>query len=77
MTPIVDGIRDKYGQRLDVVYANVDQQQGKDLAKQYGVIGYPTILLIDSEGERAGLLSGVVPRPTLEQMVDDLFLEER
>lgn len=73
MTPVVDEIGQQYGRQLHVVYAEVDQQQGKDLASQYGIIGYPTILLLDSEGERAGLLRGVVPRPTLEKMVDDLL----
>jgi hypothetical protein len=55
MTPIVDEIGQKYGRQLDVVYAEVDQRQGQDLAKRHGIIGYPTILLLDSEGERAGL----------------------
>jgi thioredoxin 1 len=77
MTPIVDEIARQYGQQLDVVYAQVDRQDGKQLANQYGVIGYPTILLLDSEGERVGLLSGVVPRPALEKMVDELLQEGR
>lgn len=76
MTPVVNEIEKKYGKQLNVIYAEVEQQQGKELAKQYGIIGYPTMLLLDSEGERVGLLRGVVPLLSLEQMVDDLLAEE-
>lgn len=77
MTPIVDEIEKEYGKSLDVVYAEVNLQKGKELASRYGIIGYPTILLLDSEGERFGILRGVVPRPNLEQMVDDLLQESQ
>lgn len=77
MTPIVKEIEREYGQRLNVVYATVDEQQGKQLAREHGIIGYPAILLLDSEGERVGILHGVVPRPSLEEMVDDLLQAER
>ena len=77
MTPIVEEIERDYGQRLNVVYATVDEQEGKQLAREHGIIGYPAMLLLDSEGERVGLLHGVVPRPSLEGMVDDLLQAER
>lgn len=77
MTPVVDEIRQEYGRQLHVVYAEVDQQDGKSLASQHGIIGYPTILLLDSEGERAGLLRGVVPRSSLAKAIDDLLQEQQ
>ena len=75
MTPVVNEIEQKYGRQVDVVYAELDQQEGKELARQYGIIGYPTVLLLDSSGERAGLLRGVVPLASLEKLVDDLLQE--
>lgn len=77
MTPVVDELRQEYGRQLHVVYAEVDQRDGKNLASQHGIIGYPTILLLDREGERAGLLRGVVPRPSLEKVIDDLLREKQ
>jgi thioredoxin 1 len=76
MNPVVDEIARQYGRQLDVVYAQVDEQEGKDLARHHGIIGYPAILLLDSTGERAGLLRGVVPRANLEQMIDGLLSTE-
>jgi thioredoxin 1 len=75
MTPVVEEIGQKYGSKLAVEYVTVDQSKGKELAHQYGIIGYPTILLLDSEGEKAGLLQGVVPRPAIEAAVENLLQE--
>lgn len=77
MTPVVNEIEQKYGRQVDIVYAEVEQQEGKDLARRYGIIGYPTVLLLDSSGERAGLLRGVVPLASLEKAVEDLLQEGR
>jgi len=42
--PVVDAAR-------DVVAVKIDGDEHRDLAKQYGVTAYPTILLLDSEGK--------------------------
>jgi thiol-disulfide isomerase/thioredoxin len=76
MTPVVEELEGKYGWQLNVVYAEVDQQQGKDLAKKHGIIGYPTVLLLDSNGEKVGVLRGVVPLPSLEKALAGLLQEE-
>jgi thioredoxin 1 len=76
MTPVVNDVERAYGRQLAVTYAEVDSQEGKDLAKHHGIIGYPTILLLDSEGERIGLLRGVVPRSSLEQMIEELLASQ-
>lgn len=72
MTPIVDGIRSKYRGELNVVYATLEDKEGRELADRYGILGYPVVLLLDREGERISLLRGVVPQPTLEQAVEKL-----
>ena len=77
MTPVVDDIEKEYGSQLTVVYATVNEPDGKQLAQQHGIIGYPTILLLSSEGEQAGLLRGVIPRSSLEKMVDELLAVEQ
>jgi len=76
MTPIVDGLEREYGRQLKVVYATVEEQEGKALARQHGIIGYPTFLLLNSQGERAYVLRGIVPQSILEQTVEDLLSAE-
>ncbi len=76
MTPIVDGLKDEYGRQIDVDYANVKDQKTKDLARQYGIIGYPAFLFLDSSGERVNLLRGVVPQSILEKTIDDLLSDD-
>jgi thiol-disulfide isomerase/thioredoxin len=76
MTPLVDEIRDAYGSRLAVVYATIDEPEGKELAHRHGIIGYPTMLLLNSDGEEVGVLRGVVPKTALEKMIDELLDQE-
>jgi thioredoxin-related protein len=73
VTPIVDGIRREYRGRLDVVYVSIDRSDGKELAREYGVVGTPTILLLDSEGNQVNVLRGSFPPSLVEQAVEDLL----
>jgi len=75
MNPIVDGIRQKYRKQLNVVYVSLDRPDGKKLAKQYGVYGTPTFLLLDSEGNQESILRGSLPLPVLEQAIEDLIAQ--
>ena len=76
MTPIVDGIKREYRRRLDVVYVSMDERGGKELAREYGVVGTPTILLLDSEGNQVSVLRGSLAQPLIEQAVEDLVVQE-
>ena len=73
MIPLVDQIKKEYRGELDVVYATLEEPAGKELADKHGILGYPNILLLDGDGERANLLRGMVPQPTLVQAVEDLL----
>ena len=75
MTPIVNGIKREHRGRLNVVYVSMDQPAGKKLAKQHGVVGTPTILLLDGEGGRVNVLRGLLPPPLIEQAVQDLLAQ--
>lgn len=76
MTPLVDEIRDAYDRQLTVVYATIDEPEGKELAHRHGIIGYPTMLLLNSDGEEVGVLRGVVPKTALAKMVDELIEDQ-
>jgi thioredoxin-like negative regulator of GroEL len=71
MTPIVNGIKREYGRRLNVIYVSIDRPDGKEVAKQYGIVGAPTILLLDGEGNQADVLQGTFPPPLIEQAIKD------
>jgi thioredoxin-like negative regulator of GroEL len=73
VTPIVDGIKREYRGRLNVVYVSMDRADGRELAKQYGVVGTPTVLMLDSEGNQVNVLRGAFPAPLIERAVEDLL----
>ena len=76
MTPVVDEIKRAHRGELKVVYATLEDETGRVLADQYGIIGFPVILLLDGDGERVSLLRGTVPQPALEQAVQALVQAE-
>jgi len=77
MKPLVDQIRSANRGELKVVYATLEDPVGKELADQHGILGFPVVLLLDAEGERANLLRGVVPQPALEKAVADLISSQQ
>lgn len=76
MNPIVDEVKGSYRQRINFVYVELDTASGKDVAREEGVMGTPTFLLLDGNGERVYLLQGVQPRQVLEQHLDALLASE-
>ena len=75
MTPIVDGLRREYRGQLNVVYAEIDEPDGKELAKELGVVGTPTILLLDSQGEQVSALRGSFPSSLIEQAIQEVLAQ--
>ena len=73
----MDGIKREYRGRLNVVYLDITRARGKELAKEYGLMGTPTLLLLDSEGNQVNVLRGFLSRSALERAVDDLLAQSR
>jgi thiol-disulfide isomerase/thioredoxin len=72
LTPVIDRIRHKYRHSVNFVYVNVSQDEGERLGREHGVIGTPTLLLLDSEGERINVMRGTFPESVIDQAVGDL-----
>lgn len=72
----MDGIKREYRGQINMVYVRMDQQEGRELAQQYGVVGIPTILLLDSKGNQVNVLRGSIPRPLIEQAVEELVRQQ-
>jgi len=66
----VNGIEREYSRRLNVIYVSMDEDEGLEVARELGVVGTPTILLLDEEGLIINSLRGVVADVQLEQAVE-------
>lgn len=77
MSPIVDGFKREYRGQLNVVYVSMDREDGRELAKQRGVVGTPTLLFLDSEGNQVNMLRGAFPPSVIEQAIKDLLTREK
>ena len=77
MSPIVDGFKREYKGQLNVVYVSMDQTEGRESAKQYGVVGTPTLLFLDSNGNQVNMLRGAFPPSVIEQAIEDLLAQEK
>ena len=76
MNPIVNEVEKDYGQKVNFVFVEMHTNEGKAEAREEGVMGTPTFLLLDGEGERVYMLQGVYPRTVLERQLDDLLARE-
>ena len=64
----MDGLRREYRGQLNVVYVDIDRSDGKELARKHGVVGTPTLLLLDSEGNQVNVLRGSFPNESVASM---------
>lgn len=76
MNPIVNGIKKEYGRKVNFIYVEMSTVKGKQKARDEGVMGTPTFLLLDRHGERVYILQGVYPREVLEQHLDAVLARE-
>lgn len=55
----------KYGDKLDIL--NISFEENADLVKEYGVNGYPTLVMLKN-GEETARKEGLQQKPVLEKM---------
>ena len=72
----MDGVKKSYGRKINFVYVEMGTAKGKEEARDEGVMGTPTFLLLNGDSERVFILQGVHPRPVLEQHLDSLLARE-
>ena len=71
----MDGIKREYRGQLDVVYLDISRTRGEEMAREHDIMGTPTLLLLDSEGNQVNVLRGLLSKSALEQAVDDLLAQ--
>ncbi len=76
MNPIVDEVKKEYRSKVNFEYVSMDNKAGEERAAEYGVLGYPNLLILDSNGEQYSLLKGVVVKETIAGTLDNLLAQE-
>ncbi len=66
MRPVVDGLDQRYGDR--VAFAGVDfyHSANAPLAERYGVTGHPTFVVVGSDGKEVARFRGFTEEADLE-----------
>lgn len=67
MGPIIDGIAQKYADRVKVCKVNVDESA--DLAGKYGIRSIPSLMIFKG-GQQVDQVVGAVPEQTLVDKLD-------
>ena len=70
LKPTVEELAGEYHGRVDMVHIDVDSAQ--QTAATSGIMGVPTIMFF-KDGQVADKISGVVPKDTLKQKLDQLL----
>ena len=70
IAPIIDQLAGEYDGRAVVGKVDVDEEP--DLARRYGVMSIPTLVVI-TNGEVVNKVIGAVPKPRLAAMLDEVL----
>ena len=73
MKPIVDGLEEKYGGDFKVVRINNATAEGKEVARESGILGQPTLLFFDKTGRETRRLMGFQNSQILEKEIDRIL----
>ena len=70
MTPIVDGIEEKYKGQLAVKRVNANEGNGPQIMETYNIPGHPVTLLFDSSGKEIHRIVGPATVENIEIAVE-------
>ena len=65
---VLNDVEKEFGDDLTIL--KVDFDQNKDLTAEYGVTGYPTLVLL-KDGAEVGRLQGLQQKPVIIKLVKD------
>jgi thioredoxin-like negative regulator of GroEL len=76
MSPIVDGLEQKYGQAIAVRRVNANLDDGPAIMRAYRLQGHPTTLIFDRQGQEVQRLLGPQPAETVAEILDETLAGE-
>lgn len=65
---VLRDVEKEFGDGLTIL--KVDFDQNRELTEEYGVTGYPTLILFKN-GEEAGRLQGLQQKPVIVKLIED------
>lgn len=71
MTPVVNGLRNEFVDKLDLQTLNAGFGDGEKAFKHYGLPGHPSYLILDPEGGVIWRGFGPQSKETLAQAIED------
>lgn len=69
----MDGLEEKYGGEFKIVRVDTDTRQGKQIAREQGIIGQPAYVLFDRSGEQVRRLMGAQLAATFEREIERIL----
>ena len=66
----MNGLRDEYGGWVDVYFYDTENPANYGVVSQYGVRGLPTTIILDSNGNIGGRLSGFASADQLRAAIN-------
>ena len=58
MEPIVDRLEETYGDEFKIIRIEINQSDGKKLAREFGIVGQPSYIFFDDAGEETRRMAG-------------------
>jgi hypothetical protein len=75
MKPIVDGLENEYGERIDFVYLNIDDPETAAAKEKYGYRVQPHFFLVNAEGDVVDEWLGPVSRDAFVTAFETVLVE--
>ncbi len=75
MKPIVDRLEETYGDEFKIVRINIDRPDGVKLAREHGIIGQPSYIFFDREGEEIRRMAGPQFAEVMTQEIERILGE--
>lgn len=69
MSPIVDGLERQYRGQIAVQRINATEGDGPAIMKAYHILGHPTVLIFDRQGQEVQRLIGPQPAEVVEEVL--------
>ena len=75
MKPIVDRLEEIYGDEFKIIRIEINQSDGKKLAREFGIVGQPSYIFFDDTGEETRRMAGPQPFDVMAQETERLLPE--
>ncbi len=73
MSPIVDGIEQKYRDKIAVKRVNANVGDGPEIMRAYRIQGHPTTLIFNNQGQEVQRFFGAQPSETVEEVLEKII----